>query len=134
MNRKNHSGITLRDISIWIARILISTNDSLDLWRSSHLFYYSVLGWIRLRNECGVISDYLHSSNAMALEPQNIASCMFWKEAPPRYRENEFSPTSNSSTSTDIQWPDIGTGDDMGPSSMIELDSLDSIGRLNLNE
>lgn len=98
------------------------------------LFYYSGLGWIRLRNECGMISDYLHSSNAMALEPQNMASYMFWKEAPPRYREHEFSPTSKSSTPTDIQWPDIGTGDDMGPSSMIELDSLDSIARLNLNE
>jgi hypothetical protein len=57
----------------------------------------------------GVISDYLHSSNAMALEPQNMASCMFWKEAPPRYREHEFSPTSKSSTPTDIPWAEIDT-------------------------
>jgi hypothetical protein len=49
----------------------------------------------------------------------------------PRYRENEFSPTLNSSTSTDIQWPDIETENDIGSLPMIELDS---IARMNLNE
>jgi len=98
------------------------------------LFYYSGLGWIRLRNECGVISDYLHLSNVMALEPQNMASYLFWKEAPPRYREHETSPTSSSSSISDIKWTETDTVNEMGTSSINELDSLLSIVQLNLNE
>ncbi|KAK5673482.1 hypothetical protein QVD99_000926 [Batrachochytrium dendrobatidis] len=34
---------------------------------------------------------------------------MFWKEALLRYREHEISPASNSSTVSDIHWPDTDT-------------------------
>ncbi|KAL5035829.1 hypothetical protein RTP6_003466 [Batrachochytrium dendrobatidis] len=98
------------------------------------LFYYSGLGWIRLMNVCGVISDYLHSLNAMALEPRNMTFYMFWKEALSRYREHEISPASNSSTVSDIHWPDTDTENGMGSSPMIELDSIVSINHLTLNE
>ncbi|EGF81690.1 hypothetical protein BATDEDRAFT_23218 [Batrachochytrium dendrobatidis JAM81] len=45
----------------------------------------------------------------MALEPRNMTFCMFWKEALLRYREHEISPASNSSTVSDIHWPDTDT-------------------------
>ena len=97
------------------------------------IFQYSRLGWIKLRNECGIIVDYLHSQDAMRMDADNFASNLFWKEAPQAYRGYEVSPLSDSTSISDIQWTESDEGD--SSIELVRLNESDNIVSIvNLNE
>jgi hypothetical protein len=94
------------------------------------LFYHSGLGWTRLRNECGIISDWLNTTDAVALGPHEFSSSMFWKESPPSYREYELSSVSSASS---LEWVE-SDAEDISTNTNGDLNRLESISNLNLNE